>query len=49
MTLKIRRSNVFKKDVEKARKRGFDIKLLDELINKLANQEKLDERYHDHP
>lgn len=49
MKLKIRRSNTFKKDVERARKRGFDVKELEVVISKLANCEKLDEKYRDHP
>lgn len=49
MKLKIRRSNTFKKDVERARERGFDVKELEVVIGKLANCEKLDEKYRDHP
>lgn len=47
--LKVRRSNTFIKDVNRARKRGFDITKLENVINKLARQERLDEHYHDHP
>lgn len=47
--LKVRRSNTFVKDVVRARKRGFDIRKLDEVIEKLANRETLDKHYHDHP
>ena len=49
MKLKIRRSNTFKKDVERACKRGFDVKELEVVIGKLRNCEKLDEKYRDHP
>ena len=38
----------FKKDYKLAIRRGLDIKLLDEIIRKLAMGEKLPERYRDH-
>ena len=47
--LKIVVSNKFLKDLKLAKKRGLDLSLLSEVVNKLANQEKLDARYHDHP
>ena len=47
--LRVRRSSTFVKDVKRAEKRGFDISLLEDVIEKIANREKLDERYHDHP
>ena len=47
--LKIVVSNRFRKDLENAKKRNLNLKLLEEVVNKLANQEKLDEKYHDHP
>ena len=49
MMRKIIQSNLFKKDLEKAKKRHLDISLLDEVITKLANDEKLDPKYRDHP
>ena len=46
--LKIVTSNKFLKDLEKAKSRGLDLSLLQEVVEKLARQEKLDEKYHDH-
>ena len=46
--LTIVRSNRFLKDLRLAKKRGLDLSLLEEVVNKLANQEVLDEKYHDH-
>lgn len=47
--LKIVTSNRFVKDLELARKRNLDLAPLNEVVTKLANQEKLDIRFHDHP
>lgn len=47
--LNIVRSNRFIKDLRLAIKRGFKIELLEEVVNKLANQEELPEIFHDHP
>ena len=47
--LTIVRSNRFLKDLGLAKKRGLDLSSLEEVVNKLANQEKLDEKYQDHP
>ena len=41
-------SNKFKKDLKLAIKRGYNIKLLDDVVSKIAAQEKLDEKYKDH-
>ena len=46
--LKIPSSNQFKQDLKLARKRGFDLEHLTEIVNALACQEKLAERYRDH-
>ena len=46
--LKIVRSNRFVKDLKLAKKRGFDLSLLSEVVTKLARQEPLDPRYRDH-
>lgn len=46
--LTIVRSNRFLKDLRLAKKRGLDLSLLEEVVNKLANQEVLEEKYHDH-
>lgn len=47
--LNIIRANRFVKDLRLAIKRGFKIELLDEVVTRLANQEKLPEKYCDHP
>ena len=46
---KIVASNKFKKDLVQAAKRGFNLKLLDEVVTMLANGEILDSKYRDHP
>ena len=46
--LTIVRSNRFLKDLRLAKKRNLDLSLLDVVVTKLANQETLDEKYHDH-
>lgn len=38
----------YKKDIKKIKKRGLNIYLLNEVIYKLANREKLSERNYDH-
>jgi len=44
----VRRSTQFRKDVRLAHKQGKDITLLNEIIVKLANDEPLSEKHHDH-
>ncbi|KXA18417.1 type II toxin-antitoxin system YafQ family toxin [Gardnerella vaginalis] len=39
----------FKKDMKLIRKRGYDTHLVDILLEKLRNEEVLDESYQDHP
>ena len=46
--LQIVRSNKFIKDLKLAKKRNLDLAPLEEVIMKLANQEVLEEKYHDH-
>lgn len=41
-------SNQFKKDLKLAAKRNYNLKLLSEIVNKLANFEPLPEKNHDH-
>lgn len=41
-------SNQFKKDVKLAAKRGYNLDLLDVVVEKLANQQTLEEKYRDH-
>lgn len=38
----------FKKDLKRAKKRGCDMLLIEEIIVKLSNGEKLDEKHKDH-
>lgn len=46
--LKIVTSNQFKKDLKLAKKRGCIIEHLQEVVNTLAQEKRLDEKYHDH-
>ena len=46
--LKIVPSNQFKRDLKLARKRGCKIEHLRDVVNALANEQKLDEKYRDH-
>ena len=48
MKYEIKPSNQFKKDVRLAKKRGYDLKLLTSVIEKLANGEILEPKYKDH-
>ena len=41
-------SNRFKKDLKLAIKRGYNIELLDDVVNRLAMQKVLEEKYKDH-
>ena len=47
--LTIRYHTSFKKDYKKVIKRGYDIKLMEDIIQKLANGEQLPEKNKDHP
>ena len=46
--LEIVPSNQFKKDLKLAKKRGCKIEDLRNVIDTLAREQKLDEKYHDH-
>ena len=46
--LKIRYHTSFRKDYKRIVKRGYDVKLLEDIINKLANGETLPEKNRDH-
>jgi len=48
MKYKITKTSKFVKNVKIMKKRGFDLKLLNEVIKKLANGERLPARYEDH-
>lgn len=45
---KLDRTSIFKKDLKKAKKRGFDMKLLDDIVEKLLCGEPLPEKNKDH-
>ncbi|MCR4907223.1 MAG: type II toxin-antitoxin system YafQ family toxin [Lachnospiraceae bacterium] len=49
MKYKIVPSNVFKRDLKAAKKQGLNLKLLEEVIDKLAAGKKLEPKYKDHP
>ena len=46
--LEIVPSNQFRKDLKLARKRGLKIEQLKEVVNILAEQQKLEDKYRDH-
>ena len=46
--LTIKYQTAFKKDYKRIKKRGYNISLLEEVIDKLANQKELDKKYKDH-
>jgi len=46
--LKLRFTNSFKKDYRLLKKRGYDLNLLDEVVETLLRGEKLDPKYKDH-
>lgn len=46
--LTIKQTSQFKKDLKAAIRQHCDLKLLEQVIDKLANQEPLDEKHHDH-
>ncbi len=46
--LEIIPSNQFKKDLKLAKKRGCKIEHLRTVVDTLAHEQKLDEKYHDH-
>lgn len=46
---KIRYHTLFKKDYKKVVKRGYDVKLMEDIIQKLARDEQLPEKNKDHP
>ena len=41
-------SNQFSKDIKLAKKRGLNIALLETVVNMIANEEKLPDKYRDH-
>jgi len=47
--LKVRYSGRFKKDFKTIAKRGYDVKLLEEVLNFLVQENVLPQKYLDHP
>ena len=45
---KIKFTNLFKKNYKLLQKRGLNLSLLDDVIDKLSNGKKLDRKYKDH-
>ena len=46
--LTVKYTNLFKKDYKLMKKRGLDLKLLQEVVDMLANEQTLPEKYKDH-
>ena len=46
--LTVKYTNLFKKDYKLIKKRGFDLNLLKEVVEILANEQVLPEKYKDH-
>ncbi|MGI6327167.1 MAG: type II toxin-antitoxin system YafQ family toxin [Saccharofermentanales bacterium] len=42
-------TTAFRKDYKRAKKRGYDMSLLEAVIDKLLREETLDEHHRDHP
>ena len=48
MTYHIKFTNTYKKSYKRAKKRGLNLKLLDDVVDELRQGRKLDAKYHDH-
>lgn len=48
MMLKLETTNQFRKDYKRAKKRGYNLSLLEEILQMLLAEKALPERYHDH-
>ena len=46
--LTVKYSNIFKRDYRLMKKRGFDLRMLHEVIEMLANNKTLPDKYKDH-
>lgn len=46
--LKLVTTGQFRKDYKRVKKRGYDMRLLEEVINLLLNEQPLDDHYRDH-
>ena len=48
MTYHIKFTTAYKKSYKRAKKRGLNLKLLDDVVDELRQGNKLDAKYHDH-
>lgn len=48
MTYKLKFTTAYKKSYKLMKKRGLDISLLDDVVDKLRRGKELDDKYHDH-
>ena len=48
MTYHIKFTTIYKKSYKRAKKRGLNLKLLDNVVDELRQGRKLDAKYHDH-
>ena len=48
MTYHIKFTNIYKKSYKRAKKRGLNLKLLDDVVEALGQGHKLDAKYRDH-
>lgn len=48
MTYKVKFTSAYKKDYKRAKKRGLDINLLDDVVEELRQGHQLAPKYHDH-
>ena len=48
MTYHIKFTNAYKKSYKRAKKRGLNLKLLDDVVDELRKGRKLDAKYRDH-
>ncbi|HOE09382.1 MAG TPA: type II toxin-antitoxin system YafQ family toxin [Treponemataceae bacterium] len=48
MIYELKKTSQFKSSLKLARKRGFDISLLEEVIEKLRTDQLLEQKYHNH-
>lgn len=47
--LKLSTSTGFRRDLKACQKRGYDLSLLEEMVNTLREPAPLSEKHHDHP
>lgn len=47
--LKLESTSKFRRDVRRLHRRGYDLSLLESLIDRLAREETLEPQYRDHP